>query len=163
MYHVELTSIEGCETTLSKHAGKVLFIVNVASKCGFTPHYIGLQELHERYHERGLVVCGFPSNDFGEQEPGSDREIQEFCRLNYDVTFPMFSKVCVRGKSMHPLFRFLVNHPRHGGALKWNFSKFLIDRKGELQDRFAPFTKPTARRVTRAIEKYLDQSVEENA
>ncbi len=156
---VELRDIAGEPTSLAAHTSKVLLIVNVASKCGFTPHYEGLQELHERYHERGLVVCGFPSNDFRQQEPGTEDEVQEFCTLNYGVTFPMFAKVHVRGKEMHPLFRLLVDHPRHGGSVKWNFSKFLIDREGEVQDRFAPFTKPTAKRVTKAIEKILDQPV----
>ena len=159
IYQMELRDIDGAATSLAAHADKVLFIVNVASKCGFTPHYEGLQELHERYHERGLVVCGFPSNDFRQQEPGQGKEILEFCTLNYGVTFPMFAKVRVRGKEIHPLFRLLVDHPRHGGSVKWNFSKFLIDREGEVQDRFAPFTKPTAKRVIKAIEKILDQPV----
>ena len=159
LHEIRANDIEGREICLAEYAGKVLFIVNVASKCGFTPHYEGLQELHERYHERGLVVCGFPSNDFRQQEPGQEEEILEFCTLNYGVTFPMFAKVHVRGKEMHPLFSRLVKHPRHGGSVKWNFSKFLIDREGEVQDRFAPFTKPTARRVVRAIEKILDQPV----
>ena len=159
LHEIRANDIEGREMSLAEHAGKVLFIVNVASKCGFTPHYTGLQELHERYYERGLVVCGFPSNDFRQQEPGQEEEILEFCTLNYGVTFPMFAKVHVRGKEMHPLFSRLVKHPRHGGSVKWNFSKFLIDRKGEVQDRFASFTKPTARRVTKAIEKILDQPV----
>ena len=159
MYQVELRDIDGAATSLAAHTGKALLIVNVASKCGFTPHYAGLQELHERYHERGLVVCGFPCNDFGGQEPGTEDEVKKFCTLNYDVTFPMFAKVHVRGKEMHPLFSQLVKHPRHGGSVKWNFSKFLIDREGEVQDRFASFTKPTAKRVTKAIEKILDQPV----
>lgn len=142
---------------LVEYAGKVLLIVNVASKCGFTSHYAGLQELHERYNKRGLVVCGFPSNDFGQQEPGPEDEIREFCTLNYGVTFSLFAKVRVSGAQIHPIFRLLVDHPRHGGKVKWNFSKFLIDRQGEVQDRFAPFTKPTAKRVIKAIEKILDQ------
>jgi len=159
-HEIKVSDIEGREMSLAEHAGKVLFIVNVASKCGFTSHYTGLQELHERYHKRGLVVCGFPCNDFGGQEPGTEDEVREFCTLNYGVTFPMFAKVHVRGKKMHPLFSQLVKHPRHGGRVKWNFSKFLIDRKGELQDRFAPFTKPTASRVTKVIERLLDQNPE---
>ena len=159
-HEIKVSDIEGREMSLAEHAGKVLFIVNVASKCGFTSHYTGLQELHERYHKRGLVVCGFPCNDFGGQEPGTEDEVREFCTLNYGVTFPMFAKVHVRGKKIHPLFSQLVKHPRHGGRVKWNFSKFLIDRKGELQDRFAPFTKPTASRVTKVIERLLGQNPE---
>ena len=155
LHEIRANDIEGREICLAEYAGKVLFIVNVASKCGFTPHYTGLQQLHERYHERGLVVCGFPCNDFGGQEPGTEDEVKKFCTLNYGVTFPMFAKVHVRGKEMHPLFRLLVDHSRHGGSVKWNFSKFLIDREGEVQDRFAPFTKPTSRRVIRALENCL--------
>ncbi len=160
IYQISLIDINGSETALSKYSGKVLFVVNVASKCGFTSHYEGLQELHERYQERGLVVCGFPSNDFRQQEPWQEEEILEFCTLNYGVTFPMFAKVRVYGEEIHPLFRLFVEHSDHGGRVKWNFSKFLIDRKGELQDRFAPFTKPTASRVTKVIERLLDQNPE---
>jgi len=155
IYQVELRDIAGEPTSLAAHAGKALLLVNVASECGFTSHYEGLQELHERFHERGLVVCGFPSNDFGGQEPGAEAEIQQFCQLNFGVTFPMYAKVRVRGEEMHPLFRLLTGHPKHGGKLKWNFSKFLIDRNGEVANRFAPFTKPTARRVVKAVEKLL--------
>ena len=159
IYQIGLTDINGRETNLSEHSGKVLFVVNIASKCGFTPHYEGLQELYERYHQRGLVVCGFPSNDFfGEQSP--EDEIHKFCTFNYGVTFPLFAKVHVQGEETHPLFRLLVEHSRHGGSVKWNFSKFLIDREGELQDRFSPFTKPTADRVVKVIERFLDQHPE---
>ena len=159
IYQVELRDIAGEPTSLAAHAGKALLLVNVASECGFTSHYEGLQELHERFHERGLVVCGFPSNDFGGQEPGAEAEIQKFCQLNFGVTFPMYAKVRVRGEEMHPLFRLLVDHPKHGGKLKWNFSKFLIDRNGEVANRFAPFTKPTAKRVVKAVESLLVDSV----
>ena len=156
IYQIGLTDINGRETNLSEYFGKVLFVVNIASKCGFTPHYEGLQELHERYHEKGLVVCGFPSNDFfGEQS--QEDEIHKFCSFNYGVTFPLFAKVHVQGKEAHPLFRLFVEHSRHGGNIKWNFSKFLIDWEGELLDRFAPFTKPTAGRVTTMIERFLGQ------
>ena len=113
---IPCTTIKGEQKTLADYAGKAILVVNTASKCGFTPHYAGLQELHERYHERGLVVCGFPCNDFGGQEPGTEDEVKKFCTLNYDVTFPMFAKVHVRGKEMHPLFHLLVEHPRHGGT-----------------------------------------------
>ena len=160
LHEITVSDIDGHELSLAKHAGKVLFIVNVASRCGFTSHYTGLQELHERYHKRGLVVCGFPCNDFGGQEPGTEDEVKKFCTLNYGVTFPMFAKVHVRGTEIHPLFSQLVKHPRHGGSVKWNFSKFLINGEGEVQDRFAPFTKPTASRVTKAIERLLDQHPE---
>ena len=158
LYKIKINDIEGRQTSLAEHSGKVLFIVNVASKCGFTSHYAGLQKLHERYHEHGLVVCGFPCNDFGGQEPGTEDEVKNFCTLNYGVTFAMFAKVHVRGKEMHPLFSRLVKHPRHGGGLKWNFTKFLIDRDGEIFNRFAPFTKPTAKRVIKALENCLGLS-----
>ena len=155
IHQIALTDIKGHKTTLAEYSGKVLLIVNVASKCGFTSQYHGLQKLHENYHERGLVVCGFPSNDFRKQEPGSEDEISDFCRINYGVTFPMFSKIHVRGKATHPLFKKLVEHPHYGGSVKWNFSKFLVDRNGELKNRFAPFTKPTSKRITKAIEKSI--------
>ena len=155
IFGLELRDIDGQSTSLAAHSGKVLLLVNVASECGFTGQYAGLQELHERFGEQGLVVCGFPSNDFGGQEPGNEEVIREFCSINYGVTFSMFAKVRVRGDEMHPLFRLLVEHSRHGGALKWNFTKFLVGRDGEVARRFAPFTKPTSRRVVKAVEGLL--------
>jgi len=157
IYGIPVRTIEGRETSLGEYRGKVLLIVNVASRCGFTPQYRGLEELYKTYGERGLVVLGFPSNQFGGQEPGSEGEIAQFCSTNYGVTFPMFSKIEVNGEGAHPLYRYLKSE--RGGllgseAIKWNFTKFLVDRDGKVVDRFAPSTKPGE--LTRAIEKLLN-------
>ena len=157
IYNISVTDISGNDRTLSEYSGKVLLIVNVASKCGFTSHYSGLQELNEKFLSKGLIICGFPSNDFANQEPGSDQDIKEFCSLNFGVTFPMFSKVKVKGKEIHALFDYLTKHDKYGGRIMWNFSKFLINRTGVVSDRFAPFTKPTSRRMLKAVETLLDQ------
>ena len=157
IYNIPITDIRGNERTLFEHSGKVLLIVNVASKCGFTSQYSGLQELNEKFYSKGLVICGFPSNDFAKQEPGSDQDIQQFCSVKFGTTFPMFSKVKVKGKEIHPLFEYLTKHNKYGGRILWNFSKFLINRFGEVSDRFAPFTKPTSRRMLKAIGNLLDQ------
>jgi glutathione peroxidase len=156
IYGIPVRTIEGRETSLGEYRGKVLLIVNVASRCGFTPQYRGLEELYKTYGERGLVVLGFPSNQFGGQEPGSEGEIVQFCSTNYGVTFPMFSKIEVNGEGAHPLYRYLKSE--RGGllgseAIKWNFTKFLVDREGKVVDRFAPSTKPGE--LTRVIEKLL--------
>jgi glutathione peroxidase len=155
IYDYSATTIQGEEQALSKYEGEVLLIVNTASKCGFTPQYKELQELYEQYHERGFKVLGFPSNQFMNQEPGDESEIQQFCQLNYGVTFPLFAKVDVRGKEAHPLFRYLTkNAPGFlGDEVKWNFTKFLIDRNGHVVKRFAPTTKPSA--IRDDIEKLL--------
>jgi glutathione peroxidase len=137
--------IEGSEVPLSRYAGKVLLVVNVASKCGFTPQYAGLEALHRKLHARGLEVLGFPCDQFGHQEPGNEAEIRQFCSLNYDVTFPMFAKVEVNGDGADPLFRHLKKQaPGLLGteAVKWNFTKFLVDRQGNVVTRFAPNDKP---------------------
>jgi glutathione peroxidase len=123
----------------------VLLVVNTASKCGFSPQYAGLEALYKKYKDRGLVVLGFPSNQFGEQEPGPDSEIAEFCEVNYGVTFPMFSKVDVNGDDAHPLFKYLTTTKKGllgSQAIKWNFTKFLVGRDGAVIDRYAPTTKP---------------------
>ena len=133
------------EINLSDYSGKVLLIVNTASKCGFTPQYKGLQELYKKYSIQGFEILGFPCNQFGGQEPGTDQEIVEFCNINYDVTFPLFSKIEVNGPSAHPLFKFLTSDkPGLLGtkAIKWNFTKFLINRKGEPVKRFSSKTTP---------------------
>ena len=155
IYQMELRDIDGAATSLTAHAGKVLFIVNVASKCGFTPHYEGLQELHERYHERGLVVCGFPSNDFRQQEPGQGKEILEFCTLNYGVTFPMTQTQPVRGSDATPLFRELAEQA--GGAPRWNFYKYVVDRNGQVVDYFSSKVKPDDPELLEAVQKALGQ------
>lgn len=139
------TDLDGVEQPLSQYAGKVLLIVNVASKCGFTPQYAGLQDLWTRYRDRGLVVMGFPCDQFGHQEPGNAEEIRRFCSLGYDVDFPMFAKVDVNGADAHPLWQWLKDEK--GGflgidAIKWNFSKFLVGRDGRVIKRYAPTDKP---------------------
>jgi len=134
----------GSDQSLAAYKGKVLLIVNTASKCGFTPQYKGLQELYGKYHDRGLEVLGFPCDQFGHQEPGNDDEIKSFCELNYGVSFPLFSKIEVNGDSAHPLYKFLKGEK--GGilsdAIKWNFTKFLVDKQGNVVERFAPTTTP---------------------
>jgi len=146
--------IDGAEEELSSHLGKVVLIVNVASYCGNTPQYRGLQSLYEKYRERGLVILGFPSNDFGAQEPGTDEEIAEFCSSNYGVTFPMYSKVQVKGGGITPLYQELTQTPP-GGEVTWNFQKFFIDREGRLAAMFAPRTQPESVEVTQKIEELL--------
>ena len=135
----------GEDKPLAHYRGKVLLIVNTASKCGYTPQYEGLEELYKKYREQGLEVLAFPCDQFGHQEPGSDDEIREFCRHNYGVSFPLFSKIEVNGEGTHPLYQHLKAEA--GGLLtdgiKWNFTKFLIARDGRVLDRFAPFTKPS--------------------
>ncbi|MEP5765041.1 MAG: glutathione peroxidase [Halieaceae bacterium] len=135
----------GQERSLEDYEGKVVLIVNTASKCGFTPQFAGLEELYEKYHEQGLVILGFPCNQFGKQDPGSNEEISEFCQLNYGVSFPMFGKIEVNGSATDPLYKHLKQQAP--GALgtkgiKWNFTKFLVNREGEVLKRFAPATTP---------------------
>ena len=145
----------GKTKSLADYKGKVLLIVNTASQCGFTPQYKGLQEIHSKYHAHGLEVLGFPCNQFGHQEPGSDAEIKSFCNLNYGVEFPIFSKIDVNGDAAHPLYKFLKERKSGllGGTIRWNFTKFLIDRQGNVVDRYAPFTPPA--NLERDIEKLL--------
>ncbi len=144
-YDFSAIDIDGHDKSLTDYSGKVLLVVNVASKCGFTPQYTGLQSLWETYRERGLVVMGFPSDQFGHQEPGDESEIKNFCSLTYDVDFPMFSKVDVNGGNAHPLWKWLKDE-KSGllgiGAVKWNFSKFLVGRDGKVIKRYAPTDKP---------------------
>jgi glutathione peroxidase len=147
----------GKDKKLRDYKGKVLLIVNTASKCGFTPQYQGLQELYSKYKRRGLEILAFPCDQFGHQEPGSDAEIKTFCTANYGVEFPLFSKVDVNGDNEHPLYRFLKGE--QGGlltdAIKWNFTKFLVDRKGKVVERFAPLVTPA--QLEKEIEKELAQ------
>ena len=138
-------SLEGISVNLSEFTGKVLLVVNTASECGFTPQFTGLEELHQRYQDRGLVVLGFPCNQFGEQEPGTAQEIGAFCRSNYGVTFPLFEKIDVNGDQAHPFYQWLKQSaPGVLGSerIKWNFTKFLVDRTGKVKARYAPVTKP---------------------
>jgi len=147
----------GRSKKLKDYKGKVLLIVNTASKCGFTPQYQGLQSLYAKYQERGFEVLGFPCDQFGHQEPGSDDEIKSFCQVNYGVSFPLFSKIEVNGEDAHPLFKFLKSEKGGllGDSIKWNFTKFLVDKKGNVIERYAPTTHPTA--IEAQIEKALAQ------
>ncbi|MED1865055.1 glutathione peroxidase [Fictibacillus nanhaiensis] len=152
VYDFSVETIKGEKTDLDTYKGDVLLIVNTASKCGFTPQYKGLQSIYESHKEQGLSVLGFPCNQFGAQEPGSSDEIMEFCELNYGVNFPMFAKVDVNGDQAHPLFKYLAAEaPGILGskAIKWNFTKFLVDRNGQVVKRFAPTDKPET------IEKHI--------
>jgi len=146
------------EVKLSDYNGKVLLIVNVASKCGFTSQYEGLQKIYEMYKDQRFEVLGFPCNDFGGQEPGTNEEIKNFCSLNYDVTFPMFDKVHVKGDEKAPLFELLTNNSVTGkSSIKWNFEKFIIDKEGNVVDRFRSTTKPDSKKITSQIEKELSK------
>ncbi len=178
IYDFSATSNKGAEVKLSDYEGKVLLVVNTASKCGFTPQYDGLEALYQKYKDRGLVVLGFPCDQFGHQEPGSNDEIAEFCRLNHGVTFPLMAKIEVNGEAAHPLYKWLYSQASFAGFgegeraafmdkflasqdpeyaskpdIKWNFTKFLIDRKGQVAGRFEPTVEPEA--LEAEIEKLL--------
>ena len=147
VYDFQADSINGTKVPLSEYRGKTLLIVNVASRCGFTPQYTGLENLYEKYKDQGFLVLGFPCNQFGSQEPGTESEIKNFCETNYSVKFPLFSKIDVNGPQAHPLYQFLVkSKPGILGTegIKWNFTKFLIDRQGNPVKRYAPSDKPEA-------------------
>lgn len=158
VYDFKPTNINGEETSLSQYKGNVLLIVNTASECGYTPQYEGLQALYENYSKDGFNVLGFPANNFGGQEPGTDEEIKQFCKVNYDVSFPMFSKISVKGEDQHPLFEYLTSadNPDFTGEIKWNFEKFLISKDGTLLHRFRSDAKPQSNEIKRAIEKALN-------
>lgn len=158
IYDFSMKNIDGKEVKLKEYEGKVLLIVNTASKCGFTIQYKDLEEIDRKYKEKGLVILGFPANDFGQQEPGTNPEIKEFCSLNYNVDFPLFEKVSVKGEEQHPLFKFLtgLKNPDFTGEIKWNFEKFLIGRDGQLQRRFRSKVKPTDAEIVEAIESALN-------
>ncbi|HZU08897.1 MAG TPA: glutathione peroxidase [Pseudacidobacterium sp.] len=175
--NIPVRRINGEETTLAEFAGKVVLVVNVASKCGLTPQYAGLENLYRKYRERGFVVAGFPSNDFAGQEPGTNEEIQQFCSLNYNVDFPLFEKITVVGAAKHPLYQALIEarpkarstaivpfaqdlmkygiQPNPEPEILWNFEKFVIGRSGEVVARFSPDTKPDDTGLTSVIEKEL--------
>jgi glutathione peroxidase len=155
IYDFTLNSIQGAPAPLSAYRGKVLLLVNVASYCGYTPQYQGLEALHEKYKDRGLVVIGFPANNFGAQEPGSNAEIKDFCERTYHVKFPMYAKVSVNGPDKTPLYQYLTS--AMGGDIQWNFTKFLVARDGKLLQRFEPAVTPESGDVTSAIEKALAQ------
>jgi glutathione peroxidase len=153
-----LKNIDGKDTKLSDYRGKTLLLVNVASKCGYTPQYEGLQAIYTKYKDQGLVILGIPANNFMGQEPGTNEEIKQFCTLKYNVSFPMFAKISVKGADIDPLYKFLTSketNPEFGGDITWNFNKFLIDRNGKIIARFETKEKPEGEKVTQAIEKAL--------
>ncbi len=155
LYDFSATLNNGKNKKLSAYKGKILLIVNTASRCGNTPQYHGLQELYAKYHDRGFEVLAFPCNQFGHQEPGSDDDIKEFCETNYGVEFPLFSKIEVNGDDAHPLYKFLKSEKGGllGDSIKWNFTKFLVDKQGEVIERYAPMTPPA--RIASDIERQL--------
>jgi glutathione peroxidase len=153
----KVKKIDGTEVDLASYKGKVVLIVNVASKCGATPQYVGLQKLYDTYKDKGLVILGFPANEFGAQEPGSNAEISKFCSSKYNVTFDMFSKVVVKGDGQSPLYKSLTTQADPAGDVKWNFEKFLIGRDGAISGRFATPVKPDDPAFVAAIEAALKQ------
>lgn len=153
LYDFNLNRIDGTPQSLSDYKGKVLLLVNVASKCGLTPQYADLQLLYEKYKSQGLEVLAFPANDFGAQEPGTEAEIQEFCTTNYGVTFPMFAKISVKGEDIHPLYNYLTQ--QSDTAVKWNFQKYLINRAGVITNVFEPTTTVEDHKIITAIEALL--------
>jgi glutathione peroxidase len=158
VYDFTLNSIDGQPTSLSTFKGKVLLLVNVASRCGYTPQYTALEAVYEKYKDRGLVIVGVPANNFGGQEPGTNQEIKTFCTAKYNVTFPMMAKVSVKGKDIAPLYQFLTDknaNPQTGGEIGWNFTKFLIGPDGQVIARFDSAVTPDSKEVTSAVEKAL--------
>jgi glutathione peroxidase len=158
VYDFTIKNIDGEPVKLDTYKGKAVMIVNVASKCGYTPQYEGLEAIYEKYKDRGFVILGFPANNFLSQEPGTEAEIKEFCSSKYNVTFPMFAKISVKGADQHPLYTFLTNKqsdPGFDGDISWNFNKFLIDRSGKVVARFGSADTPESEKVTTAIEKSL--------
>lgn len=154
VYDYTLDSIDGKSTPLSSFKGKVVMLVNVASRCGYTPQYAGLESLYEKYRDQGFVIVGIPANNFMSQEPGTNAEIKAFCKSKYDVKFPMMSKVSVAGSDKTPLYQYLTSEktdPKHGGEIKWNFTKFLIGKDGRILDRFEPAVTPEDPAVNSAV------------
>lgn len=180
IYDYNLNKIDGTNTDIRKYEGKVLLLVNVASECGLTPQYKGLENLYNKYKDKGLVVLGIPANEFGAQEPGSNNEIQEFCQMNYGITFPMFEKIVVKGKEQHPLYKFLISSKpeakmkpdsklipllKEKGLLtgnpediKWNFEKFLISKDGQIVERFSPDIDPLDPMILQAVEHEIERT-----
>jgi glutathione peroxidase len=158
VYDFTVKNIEGSDVKLDAYRGKVLLLVNVASHCGYTPQYDGLEKIYKQYHGQGLEVLGFPSNDFGAQEPGTNAEIKEFCTLKYNVTFPLFAKITVKGDGQHPLYTYLTakeTDPEFAGPISWNFNKFLVGRDGKIIARFDSKDEPESEKVTKAIDTAL--------
>lgn len=157
LYSFSVKTIDGEDRSLSAYKGKVLLIVNVASKCGYTPQYEGLEKLYEQYKDRGFMVLGFPANNFLWQEPGTDAEIREFCSATYGVSFDMFSKISVKGSDQHPLYTYLTEESPARGAVKWNFQKYLVDRQGNVLAKFAPGVEPLDDEIVKALEAALNE------
>ncbi len=158
IYDFTMKNIDGQDVKLDAYKGKVVMVVNVASKCGYTPQYEGLQALYDKYKDKGLVILGFPANNFMGQEPGTEAEIKEFCTSKYKVKFPMFAKISVKGEDQHPLYNYLTNKatdPQFPGDISWNFNKFVIDRNGIIVARFGSKDTPEGEAVVGAVEKYL--------
>jgi glutathione peroxidase len=156
IYEHDLKSIDGESTTLAEHKGKVILMVNVASRCGFTRQYKGLEELYDKYKAKGLVICGFPCNQFGGQEPGSESEIKEFCSSKFGVSFPMYSKIDVNGPNRHPIYKEIIGEDGPlKGNIKWNFGKILVGKDGKPIDRFGSMTSPSSKKLIQAIEEAL--------
>jgi len=156
-YTFTLNSIDGKPTPLADYKGKVVLVVNVASQCGYTPQYSALESIYEKYKDQGFVILGFPANNFGAQEPGTNEEIKSFCTRKYSVTFPIYAKISVKGSDQAPLYAYLTKDTEPGirGDIKWNFTKFLIDRNGHVVQRFEPAVTPDSKEVVSAIEKQL--------
>jgi glutathione peroxidase len=158
VHQFQVKDIDGKPVKLSTFRGKVMLFVNTASQCGYTSQYAGLQRLYKKYGKKGLVVLGFPANDFGQQEPGTNKQIKAFCSSKYHVTFPMFSKIVVTGKKKHPLYRFLTSKKLNGawgGSVSWNFNKFLVNQKGQLVAHFGSGNEPEGKAIVSAIKKLL--------
>jgi glutathione peroxidase len=157
VYNFTLNSIDGKPAPLADYQGKVVLLVNVASQCGYTPQYSALEAIYEKYKDQGFIILGFPANNFGAQEPGTNEEIKTFCTRKYSVTFPMYSKISVKGADQAPLYAYLTKETGTGiaGDIKWNFTKFLVDRQGKVIQRFEPAVTPDSKEVTAAIEKQL--------
>jgi glutathione peroxidase len=159
IYDFTLPSIDGKPSPLANYKGKVILVVNVASRCGFTPQYSALEAIYEKYKDQGFVILGFPANNFGQQEPGTNAEIKKFCSTKYSVSFPLYSKVSVKGDDITPLYQYLTTkaNPAVAGEIQWNFTKFLVDRNGNVLQRFEPDVTPDSPQVVTAIEKLLKQ------
>jgi glutathione peroxidase len=157
IYDIKVAKNDGKEVALSDYKGKVLLVVNTASACGYTPQYKGLEAIYQKYQKQGLTVLAFPSNDFGKQEPGSDKEIKEFCELKYKTTFPLFKKIDVVGEKKQPLYKHLTETAATKGEVQWNFEKFLIDRNGNVVGRYLSKVEPESKELTGAIEKELEK------
>ncbi len=155
LYDFQVQAIDGKAVSLSDYKGKALLIVNTASRCGFTPQYEGLEKLYKTYKDKGLEILGFPANNFMGQEPGSNEEIKKFCGLKYNVSFPMFSKISVKGKDMHPLYQYLTSQPGLEGDIGWNFNKFVVSPEGKVTARFGARTEPQAKDLIEKVEAVL--------